>query len=140
MTAAFTRRVSQQPWRLSRRLSLSRHDNTGAGVGAVGATAVHLPVLFFFFITLSVHVAPTVASDRSLCFKMPPANTMVLKPELMTDASKVWRRGAEERGTKVTVPRLGPPLVSVCFSRFFFFHVFGKNVTINFFCYYTLSC
>ena len=94
MAASFTRRVSQQPWRSSRLLPLSTHDNTGAGVGVVGATPVHLLVLFFFFTTLSVHVTPTVASDRSLCFKMPPANTMVVKPELMTDASKVWRRGA----------------------------------------------
>lgn len=73
----------------------------------MGATPVHLLVMFFFC-ALSANVEPAAASDRSLCFKMPPANTVVIKPELLTDAAKVWwrRRGRTLLGSSASRPSL----------------------------------
>lgn len=92
MAASFTRRVFP-PRRSSPPLLLQPTPPSNASAGAgTGATPVHL-LLMFCFCALSANVELADASDRSLCFKMPPANTVVVKPELLTDAAKVgWRR------------------------------------------------
>jgi hypothetical protein len=89
MTASFTRRASQ-PRRSPPLLPLPPSGTSaGAGVATlVHATLVHLPLLLLLSL-LSAHVAPAAASDRSLCFKMPDAATLVVKPELVADAAKV---------------------------------------------------
>ena len=51
-----------------------------------GRAAVSLLVLL---LSLASGLGRAAASDRSLCFKLPPADSLVVKPELATDAAEV---------------------------------------------------
>lgn len=72
-----------------------------------------LATLVSLLLSQSVNLKPAVASDRSLCFKMPPADTLVVKPELMTDAVKVWTRETERASLARLRRRPAPPLPRV---------------------------
>jgi hypothetical protein len=75
----------------------------GAGVRAALAPLLSLACL----LVLALVPAPVRATDRSLCFIMPPADTLVVKPEIIIDADKAGMRRPRTFDTPASVSR--PP-------------------------------